>query len=104
MSRAMRSVASSGRRVVVPCTIAVESSFENLYAHVELDGVAPGPGDSVRILEAQDATQPGASSVVFHRMAELRRAGIIERLMVRLGEPFRLLGLAEVGFSGRERP
>ena len=103
MSGAKAIASRPGRRMLVPCTIAIESSFENLYAHVELEGVAPGPGDSVRILEAPEAAQSGEATV-FHRTAELRRAGMIERLIVRLGEPFRLLGLAEVGFSGRERP
>ena len=86
----------------VPCTIAIEASFDNVYAHVELEGVAPGPGDCVRIIAAPVATT--GLPVTHHRFAEVRRAGLLTRLLVRCGEPFRLLGLAEVGFSGRELP
>ncbi len=101
MTAARRSMFAPRARTV-PCTVAIEASFENLYAHVELDGVAVGPGDTVRVLEAP-ATATGLP-ITYRRFAEVRHAGLFRRLLVRCGEPFRLLGLAAVGFSGRELP
>lgn len=99
---AARRDAFGSRRQTVPCTVAIEANFENLYAHVELDCKAPGPGDTVRILEAPAIAT--LSPVTYHRFAEVRRAGLLRRLLVRCSEPLRLLSLAEVGFSGRELP
>ena len=96
-------MAAQARRQVVPCTIAIEASFDNLFAHVDLDGVDIGPGDSVRVLEAPVGAMPGIQ-VSYRRLAEVRRAGFFERVLVRLAEPLRLLSLAEVGFSGRGQP
>lgn len=101
MTAARRNLLAPRRRTV-PCTVAIEASFENLYAHVDLEGAAPRPGDTVLVLDAP--VTPTGLPVVYRRFAEVQRAGLLRRLLVRCGEPFRLLGLAEVGFSGRELP
>jgi hypothetical protein len=94
---------SDRRRQIVPCSIAIETSYDNLFAHVDLDGVVVGPGDTVRVFEAPADARPGIA-ITYRRLAEVRRAGFFERILVRLGEPLRLLSLTEVGFSGREQP
>ena len=40
------------RTYEVPCTVEVEHTAASLHAHVELDGIAVGPGDSVRVHDA----------------------------------------------------
>jgi hypothetical protein len=94
---------SERKRQIVPCSIAIEASYDNLFAHVDLGDVAVGPGDTVRIFEAPAEARPGIA-ITYRRLAEVRRAGFFERLMIRLGEPLRLLSLTEVGFSERGQP
>ena len=54
----------SGARstIEVPCTIDLEQTADSLHAYVDLDGVAPGPGDEVIIHDAPGTPSPSARS------------------------------------------
>jgi hypothetical protein len=93
----------TGRRVFeVPCTVELEQTPASLHAHVDLDGIEVGPGDSVRVHSAPTRVGFG-QRLVCQRRATVVRAGWLGRLWVRAIAPFELTELYEVSFTSRRR-
>ena len=83
----------------IGCTIEVEHGFDNLHAHVELDGdIAILPGDRVKVHGAA-IRLPYGQRIVERRTATVTRAGPIERAWVKLRAQFDLTELYEINFS-----
>jgi hypothetical protein len=82
-----------------PCTIEVEHGFDNLHAHVELDGdIAIEAGDKVRVHGA--AIQlPYGRRIVEHRTATVTRASSLGRALTKFKARFELTELYEISFS-----
>ena len=97
----MTRVFSLGRRTVdVPCTIEVEHTPRSLHAHVDLDGLEVGPGDSVLVHDAP--TDVGFGEAVVRRShATVVLAGSLERLWTQLTAFLELTELYEVSFTPR---
>jgi len=86
------------RSVDIACTVDVAHTAETLYAHVTLDGIDVGPGDTVLVHDAPAAVGFG-EHVLCARRATVVRAGWLRRAWTRLAGSFELLSLFEVGFS-----
>ncbi len=88
-----------GRRSFeAPCTVDIEQTSEFLHAHVELDGVEVGPGDTVIVHDAPEPPPFGERTVV-RRTATVTRAGALDRLATKIAAYLELTELYEVGFS-----
>lgn len=84
-----------------PCTVEVEHSDENLYAHVALDGdPVINPGDRVRV-HGDPIHVAFGQRRTFRRFATIERAGLLERVWTRLTARFELSELYEVSFTPR---
>jgi hypothetical protein len=82
-----------------PCRIEVEQSADHFHAHVELDGdIAIEPGDRVRV-HGDPITIAFGESIVLHRHATVRRAGLLRRAWTRFASNFELAELYEVSFT-----
>ena len=90
------------RTFETPARIAIERSWENLFAHVELD-VAVGPGDRFRLHGPPIRIGFGEQARLV-RTATVRRASPLRRLWTRFAGHFALTELYEVSFSGRSLP
>ena len=100
----MTNAALSGRNVVeVPCTLDLEQTADSLHAYCDLDGIDPGPGDAVLILDAPSRLAFGEKAVVSRR-ALVRRAGPLGRLWARVEGYLELTELYEVSFSEGRAP
>ena len=89
----------AGRRVIeVDCTVDLEQTTDSLHAYVELDGIDPGPGDEVIVLDAPTEV-PFGQRLVFRRKALVTRATAFERFKARLEGYRELTELFEVSFS-----
>ena len=88
----------SRRTIETGCTVDVAQTAQTLHAHVELDGVAVGPGDTVIVHDAP-ATVGYGERLVCARRATVVRAGPLRRAWTRFSGGFALLSLFEVGFS-----
>ena len=75
-------------RVDVPCTVDIAQTVESLHAHVELQGIDVGPGDSVQVHDAPTVVGYG-EHLVCDRQATVTRAT----------SRFELTLLYEVSFS-----
>lgn len=82
-----------------PCRIEVEQSAEHFHAHVELAGdLEIEPGDQVRV--HGDPIMVGfGESLIFHRNATVRRAGLLRRAWTRFAGHFEMAELYEVSFT-----
>lgn len=90
-----------GRRTRdVPCTIEVEHTQRSLHAHVDLEGIEVGPGDSVLVHDAPIDVGFG-ERVVRQSHATVVQAGLIERLWTHLTAFLELTELYEVSFTPR---
>lgn len=92
---------SLGRSFDVSCTVRVSHTFEDLSAHVELDGtIEIRPGDRVTVHGA--AIHPPYGEVrVERRVATITRANWLERLTARLAGDLDCLSLLDTSFSDR---
>ena len=97
----MSSAFSFGRRTLeVPCTIEIEHTPRSLHAHVDLEGVDVGPGDTVLVHDAP--TDVGFGETVVRRShATVVLAGALERAWTRLTAFLELTELYEVSFTPR---
>jgi len=86
------------RSVDIPCTLDLAHTAETLHAHVTLDGVDVGPGDTVLVHDAPAAIGYG-EHVLCARRATVMRAGWLRRTWTTIAGRFELLSLFEVGFS-----
>ncbi|MEM7694029.1 MAG: hypothetical protein AAF318_06245 [Pseudomonadota bacterium] len=85
----------------VPVTVEVSHTFESLHAHVVLpDGLDPEPGDSVMVHGAPILVPYGETASIA-RDATITRAGLLERLWVRLTGDLEFMELCEFSFSER---
>ncbi len=91
----------STRSFVVACTVRVSHRFEDLSAHVELDGeVAIAPGDQVLVHGA--AMNPPYGEVQSERrLATVTKASWLERTWTRFTGDLDALSLLDVSFSDR---
>jgi hypothetical protein len=84
--------------VQTPCTVDILRNGAFMHAHVELDGVDVGPGDTVQVHDAPDHVGFG-EHIVVRRMATVTRATPLERLLTKISAYLELTELYEVGFS-----
>lgn len=82
-----------------PCRIEVEQSAEHFHAHVELDGdIEIYPGDRVRV-HGDPIMVAFGESVILHRNATVRRAGMLRRAWTKFAGHFEMAELYEVSFT-----
>jgi len=92
-----------GDSVQVPCTVDLLNTAEFVHAHVELDGIEVGPGDTVIVHDAPIHVAFGEHRVE-RRMATVTRATALDRIWTKITAYLELTELYEVGFSaGRAR-
>lgn len=83
---------------LVDCHIDMSNTSEFLYAHVHLDGVQVGPGDTVLVHNPITDISFG-EEISYDRTATINKAGILSRLWVYLTARLELTMLYEVSFS-----
>jgi hypothetical protein len=84
--------------VQTACTVDLLRTGEFLHAHVELDGVEVGPGDTVVVHDAPSEIAFGEHRVE-RRMATVTRANALDRILTKFTAYLELTELYEVGFS-----
>ncbi len=85
----------------VLCTVRVSHTFEDLSAHVELEGAIPiGPGDKV-LVHGAPIHPPYGEVQTERRLATVTRASRLERWWLRHTGNFDCISLLEVSFSDR---
>ncbi len=90
-------------RLDTQCTIEIEHTFDNLHAHVELDGdVELGPGDQVKVHGAA-VRLPFGERLTLRRDVTVWKATPFERLWTKLKAQLELTELYEITFSS-EKP
>lgn len=90
-----------GRSFEVFCRVRVAHTFEELSAHVELEGQIPiGPGDRV-LVHGKAINPPYGTVQVERRRATVTRATWLERTWTRLTGDLHCLSLLDVSFSDR---
>ncbi len=83
------------------CSVRVSHTFENLYAHVDLDGdVEINPGDRV-LVHGAEINPPFGEVCVERRRATVTRASWFLRTWTRLTGDLECLSLLDVSFSDR---
>ena len=88
----------------VRCTVKVSHTFENLSAHVELEGdLAILPGDKV-LVHGAEMNPPYGEVQVEQRRATVTRATWLERTWTRMTGDLDCLSLLDVSFSDRRTP
>lgn len=86
------------RSFEVLCHVTVSHTFENVSAHVDIEGIEINPGD--RILVWGPPLNPAFGEVQIEvRRATVTRAHWLERLWLRLTGNLDCLSLLEVSFS-----
>ena len=90
-----------GRAFDVFCTVRVSHTFENLYAHVELEEqVDIRPGDQV-LVHGAPINPPYGQVQIERRRATVTRATWLGRTWTRLTGDLHCLSLLDVSFSDR---
>jgi hypothetical protein len=87
------------KKIVVPCTIEIENTFDSLHAHVELHGTDPVEAGDEVLVHGDPIRVPYGQKVTLEREATVTRAGIIGRCATILTARFELTELYEVSFS-----
>jgi hypothetical protein len=91
----------SARSFDVGCTVSVSHRFEELSAHVELDGdIAVNPGDEV-LVHGEPLNPPYGEVQVERRQATVTRARWMTRAWTRIVGDVDCLSLLDVSFSER---
>ena len=91
----------SARSIDVFCTVRVSHRFEDLSAHVELDGDLPiAPGDQV-LVHGAPINLPYGEVRTERRRATVTRANWLERFWAKRTGDLDCLSLLEVSFSDR---
>jgi len=91
----------STRQRDTACTIRIEITEDNVFAHVELDDCAElRPGDRVRVHGAPIRPAFG-DRLVLRRAATVVRAGWLERQWTRMTAALLITDLYEVSFTPR---
>lgn len=89
------------RRFDVPCTIDIERTREQLYAHVSLEDVLIDEGDEVLVHNAPTRVAFG-EHVTIQSSATVIKASALGRFWTRIKGYFELTELYEVGFQPKE--
>lgn len=89
------------RRFEVPCTIDIERTREQLYAHVTLEDILVDEGDEVTVHNAPDRVAFG-EHVTLQSSATVIKASALGRYWTRLKGYFEITELYEVGFQPKE--
>ncbi|MEI6486717.1 MAG: hypothetical protein WCO11_10670 [Sphingomonadales bacterium] len=90
-------------RLDTQCTIEIEHTFDNLHAHVELDGDIPlGPGDQVKV-HGDAVKLPFGERLVLRRPVTVWKATPLERVWTKFKAQLELTELYEITFSS-EKP
>ncbi len=85
------------------CTIEIEHTFDNLHAHVELDGdIELGPGDQVKVHGAA-VKLPFGERLTLRRPVTVWKATLFGRLWTKMKAQLELTELYEITFSS-EKP
>jgi hypothetical protein len=87
-----------GETFRVPCTVDLLMTEEFVHAHVELEGIEIGAGDSVIVHDAPTHVAFGEHRVE-RRMATVTRATMLDRMFTKVTAYLELTELYEVGFS-----
>ncbi len=96
-----RSSRRPARSFDVDCTVRVSHTFEDLSAHVELDGdVAIEPGDEV-LVHGAPIEPPYGDVQIERRRATVTRATWLARTWTRMTGDLECLSLLDVSFSDR---
>jgi hypothetical protein len=96
-----RIAARAARSFDVFCTVRVSHTFENLSAHVELDGhIAIAPGDRVLVHGAPINPAYGETHIE-RRRATVTRATFLGRIWAHIQGQFQCISLLDVSFSDR---
>ncbi|MFO0736477.1 MAG: hypothetical protein U0270_11380 [Labilithrix sp.] len=89
------------RSIQLTCKVIVSHRFEDLSAHVELDGdIVAEPGDRV-LVDGPPINPPYGEVRSERRRATLTRASVFERAWTRLTGDLDCLSLLDVSFSDR---
>lgn len=92
-----------GGSVQVPCTVDLLNTADFVHAHVVLEGIEVGPGDTVIVHDAPHTIGFGEHRIE-RRMATVTRATALDRFVTKITAYLELTELYEVGFSaGRAR-
>lgn len=86
------------RTLDVPCSLDLEATHDHFHAHVELEGVAPEPGDAVLVHDAPSAIPLGEVRTVRSR-ATVEQASWLKRQWTKLRSRLDITELYEVGFE-----
>lgn len=93
------SLMPGSRMEVVPCTIKIENTFDELSAHVELHNTEPvSAGDEV-LVHGSDIRVPYGHRLTVEREATVTRATPLKRAITKLAAYLELTELYEVSFS-----
>ena len=89
-------------RLDTQCTIEIEHTFDNLHAHVELDGdIELGPGDQVKVHGAA-VKLPFGERLTLRRPVTVWKATPFGRLGTRMKAQLELTELYEITFSSEK--
>jgi len=89
-------------RLDTQCTIEIEHTFDNLHAHVELDGgIELGPGDQVKVHGAA-VKMPFGERLTLRRPVTVWKATPLGRLWTRMKAQLELTELYEITFSSEK--
>jgi hypothetical protein len=89
-------------RLDTQCTIEIEHTFDNLHAHVELDGdIELGPGDQVKVHGAA-VKLPFGERLTLRRPVTVWKATPCGRLWTRMKAQLELTELYEITFSSEK--
>jgi len=95
----MQAQTHRGSRFDVDCTVDIENTFENLHAHVELDG---NPeirlGDKVRV-HGEPVIVPYGTRLTLRRTATVSRANALTRAWTRVTGNLECFELFDVSFT-----
>lgn len=81
------------------CRIEVQQSSDHFHAHVDLEGdVEIQPGDQV-LVHGDPIMVDFGESIVLHRHATVKRAGVLRRAWTRFAGHFEMAELYEVSFT-----
>lgn len=91
--------ADDARVRTVPCIIELEATHDHFHAHVDLLDCEVEPGDSVLVHNTPTHVAFGERRA-YDSIAEVSRAGAVQRAWTRLVGRFSFQDLYDVGFEG----
>jgi hypothetical protein len=89
------------RRITTDCTVRIDHTFENLGAHVDLNGLQAEPGDEI-LVHGPPPCPPYGQTVTTRCRATLIRAWPWERLWSRLTGNLEAMELLDVSFTDEQ--